>query len=83
MGWFTGLLTLPLAPARGVVWLGERVLDEADRQVNSPQAIYQRLEEIDEARASGELSEQECAGAEAELMARLMRVHGRGGPVER
>ena len=82
MGLFTGLLTLPLAPVRGVIWLGERLLDQAYRELNDPETIYQRLEEIQEARASGELSAQDSADAEAELVARLMRAYGRGGPAE-
>jgi hypothetical protein len=79
---FTGLLTLPFAPVRGVVWLGEQLLDQAYRELNDPETIYQRLEEIEEARASGQLSAQDSADAEAELVARLMRAHGRGGPTD-
>jgi hypothetical protein len=79
---FTGLLTLPFAPVRGVVWLGEQLLDQAYREFNDPETIYQRLEEIEEARASGQLSAQDSADAEAELVARLMRAHGRGGPTD-
>ena len=33
MGLFTGLLTLPLAPVRGTVWIAEQVAAEAERQV--------------------------------------------------
>jgi hypothetical protein len=76
----TGLFMLPLAPVRGVIWVGERVLDQAESELNSPETIYRRLEEIDEARASGELSASESDEAETELVARLMRVYGRGGP---
>jgi hypothetical protein len=79
---FTGLLTLPFAPVRGVVWLGAQLLDQAYRELNDPETIYQRLEEIEEARASGQLSAQDSADAEAELVARLMRAHGRGGPTD-
>lgn len=82
MGLFTGLLTLPFAPVRGVIWLGERLLDQAYRELNDPETIYQQLAEIEEARASGELSAQDSADAEAELVARLMRAYGRGGPAE-
>jgi hypothetical protein len=78
VGLFTGLLTLPFAPVRGVIWIGERLLDQAYRELDDPETIYQRLEEIDRARASGELSARDSADAEAELMARLMRAHGRG-----
>jgi hypothetical protein len=76
----TGLFMLPLAPVRGVIWVGERVLDQAESELNSPETIYRRLEEIDEARASGELSASESDEAETELVAQLTRVYGRGGP---
>ena len=33
MGLFTGLLTLPLAPIRGTIWVAEQVAAEADRQL--------------------------------------------------
>ncbi len=82
MGLFTGLLTLPLAPVRGVIWLGERLLEQAYSELNNPETIYRRLEEIEEARASGELSAQESAAAEAALMAQLMRAYGRRGSAE-
>jgi hypothetical protein len=67
---------------RGVIWIAERVLEQANSELNSPAAIYRQLEEVEEARASGQLSEQESAAAEAELVARLMRVNPRGGPAE-
>jgi Gas vesicle protein G len=82
VGLFTGLFTLPFAPVRGVIWLGERLLDQAYSELNDPQAIYRQLEEIEESRASGELSAQDSADAEAELVARLMRAYGRGGPAQ-
>jgi len=78
VGLLSGLLTLPVAPVRGVVWVAERMLDEATTELSDPATIYQRLDEIDEARASGALSAQECAEAEAQLMAQLMRAYGRG-----
>jgi len=33
MGLFTGLLTLPLAPIRGTMWVAEQVAAEAERQL--------------------------------------------------
>ena len=33
MGLFTGLLTLPLAPVRGTVWIAEQLAAEAERQL--------------------------------------------------
>lgn len=35
MGLFTGLLTLPLAPLRGTIWVAEQVAAEAERQLHS------------------------------------------------
>lgn len=57
MGLFTALLTLPVSPVRGVVWLSERVLDQAKAEYYRPAEIYERLAEIDAARAAGEISE--------------------------
>ena len=76
MGLLTGLLLLPLAPVRGVAWLGEQVLDMATQEEYNPAETYERLAELDEARESGEMSAEECAAAEEALVARLMRARG-------
>lgn len=72
MGLLTGLLGLPLAPVRGVVWLAEQIRQQAEDQYYDPARIRAQLERIDEARRSGELSEDECAELEDELLQRLM-----------
>jgi len=72
MGLLTGLLGLPLAPVRGVVWLAEQIRQQAEDQYYDPARIRAQLERIDEARRAGELSEQECAELENELLQRLM-----------
>jgi hypothetical protein len=46
MGLFTGLLTLPLAPVRSVVWVAERILEQAEQQMYDPVAIRRQLSEI-------------------------------------
>jgi gas vesicle protein GvpG len=79
MGLLTGLLTLPLAPVRGTIWVAERVLEEAERQLNDPQAIEQQLIEAEAAYDRGELSEQEFEQIEDELLARLLSQGGRNG----
>jgi chorismate mutase len=73
MGLLTGLLTLPLAPLRGTVWVAERVAEEADRQLHDPARIRRRLEEVAAAREAGELDEAEAAAIERELVGRLLR----------
>lgn len=76
MGLFTGLLTLPLAPVRGTVWIAERLLEEAERQMNDPAAIEQRLMEAEAAHERGELSDEELTDIEDELLRRLTGQQG-------
>ena len=79
MGLLTGLLGLPLAPVRGVVWLAEQIRDQAEEQYYDPVRIRAQLDRVDEARRNGELSEQECAELENELLQRLMAGRRTGG----
>jgi hypothetical protein len=72
VGLVTGLLGLPLAPIRGVLWLAGQIQEQAEEQYRDPARIRAELELLDEARRSGALSEQECAAREDELLARLM-----------
>ena len=87
MGLIVGLLTLPLAPVRGTVWLAERIQEQAERELYDESAIRTGLLEIEHARATGELDERELDEAEDVLIARLMEIrrlageerHGRVG----
>ena len=72
MGLLTGLLGLPLAPVRGVVWLAEQIRDHAEEKFYDPVRIRAQLERVDEARRAGDISEEEAADLENELLQRLM-----------
>ena len=61
---------------RGVVWLAEQILEQAEDQFYNPARIRAQLDQVDEARRSGELSEEECAEIENELLQRLMHRRG-------
>ena len=74
MGLLTGVLTLPLAPIRGVAWLGEQVLDLAAQEEYDPAETYERLAELDDALEAGEISPEECAAAEEAVVAQVMRA---------
>ena len=76
MGLLTGLILLPLAPVRGIAWIGEQVLDLAAQDEYNPEETYQRLAELDAAREAGEISAEECGAAEDALVAGLMRARG-------
>jgi hypothetical protein len=76
MGLITGLLTLPVAPFRGVLWLAEQIRDHAEEQYYDPARIRAELDRVDEARRSGALSDDEAAELENELLQRLMYRRG-------
>lgn len=76
MGLFTGLLLLPLAPLRGTIWLAERLLDEAERELADPARIEEWLVDAEEAHERGEISDEELDAIEVELLSRLT---GQGG----
>jgi hypothetical protein len=79
MGLITGLLTLPLAPIRGTVWLAERIQEQAEEELYDESAIRAGLLELEEARQAGTLDEQELAAAEDALIERLMAIRGLAG----
>ncbi len=80
MGFLTGLLTLPMAPVRGTIWVAEQVRQEAERQYYDPGAIRRELEQIEELRTSGALSEEEAEQLEDQLVARLLESRRRPAP---
>jgi hypothetical protein len=72
----TVLLTLLLAPVRGVVRLAELLQDEAERQLHDPALIRRRLAEVDAAWQAGEITAGQRDAWQDELVARLVA----GGP---
>ena len=76
MGLITGLLTLPLAPVRGTVWLAERIQEQAEREMNDETSIRTGLLELEQMRESGGYEAAELDAAEDELLERLMAIRG-------
>ena len=77
MGLLTGLLTLPLAPVRGTIWVAEQVLEEAENQYYDPGVIRRQLEDVEELRASGQVTDEEAEQMEDALVERLMETRRR------
>jgi len=71
MGLFTGLLTLPLAPLRGTVWIAEQIAEEAARQMDEGRTIRRQLAEVELRYERGELTIEELEEIEDELLERL------------
>jgi len=71
MGLIGGLLTLPLAPAKGLGWVFEQVMAEAEAQYTDPRRIRAELARAEDALEAGEIDEQTYTAIENELLARL------------
>lgn len=81
MGLITGLLTLPLAPVRGVGWVAEMLAEEAQRQLDALESPERALAELEAARAAGEVSDEEFDSRQAELIDRLIASRAGEGVV--
>jgi len=71
MGLFTAIATLPLAPVRGVVWLADRLADEAERQLTDDSWVREQLAELAAAYDRGEVSGEDYDAIEDGLLRQL------------
>jgi Gas vesicle protein G len=68
MGLITGLLTLPLAPLRGTVWIAEQLAAEAERELREAQSPRRRLIEAERRLDLGLLTVEEYEVIEEEAL---------------
>jgi hypothetical protein len=66
-----GLLTLPLAPVRGVVWVAEQILEEAEREYYDEGNLRRQLAELELDFEEGRIDDRQRDERERELLARL------------
>ena len=71
MGLFVGLLTLPLAPVRGVVWVAEQVMEEMERELHDEESIRRELVQLELDFEDGLIDEEERQVREDALLERL------------
>jgi Gas vesicle protein G len=71
VGLITGLLTLPLAPVRGVAWVTEKVAEQAELELYDESRIMQELTELEAAHARGETSDERFDADVDQLLERL------------
>jgi hypothetical protein len=79
MGIVSGLLLLPIAPVRGVGWIANVLAEEAERELESRESPERALADLEAKRANGEISEEDAAALEAELIERMLARHGLEG----
>ncbi|MFG2825405.1 gas vesicle protein GvpG [Kitasatospora sp. NPDC048365] len=75
MGLITGLLTLPLAPVRGVAWVARQVADAAERQYYDPAPVEDALKSLEQELIAGRISQEEFDRREDDLLDELDEIH--------
>jgi Gas vesicle protein G len=73
MGLITGLLTLPLAPVRGVGWVAEKVAEQAQLELYDENRIMRELAELEAAHDQGQLSEEQF-DADVDLLLQRLQI---------
>jgi hypothetical protein len=73
MGLITGLLTLPLAPVRGVAWVAEKVAEQAELELYDENRIMRELAELEAAHDQGQLSD-ERFDADVDLVLQRLQI---------
>ena len=72
MGFLINLLTFPvLGPIKGVMWIAEKVVEQADKEVYDEDKLRGLLMELELRFELGEMAEQEYLSAEELLLERL------------
>jgi len=71
MGLISGVLTLPLAPVRGLAWVAEQLQEEAESQLYDEERIRAELLQLELDSEEGRVDEAERAAREDELFERL------------
>jgi hypothetical protein len=79
MGVFSGLLLLPIAPVRGVLWIADVLAGEAERELADRESPQRQLADLQAALANGEISPEVAEAREAELLEQILAGHGLAG----
>ena len=83
MGLITGLLTLPIAPVRGVVWVAEKLQDAAERELHDPGVLRAQLALLNQELEAGDITIEEFEREEERLLDRLHAVRTGRTPSDR
>jgi hypothetical protein len=74
VGFLTGLLTLPLAPVRGTVWIAEQLVVQAERELGDETTIRRQLIEVERQFDLGLLTVEEYEAVEDQLLERMEQL---------
>lgn len=65
---------LPFLPLRQVIWVAERIGEQAERELRDPARVRRELEEAQRSRAAGEISDEELSEIEEAATSSLVRA---------
>ena len=78
MGFLIDLLTFPvLGPIKGVIWIAEKVAEQAEKELYDEDKVRGQLMELEVRYDLGEISEEEYMAAEEALLERLRVIRER------
>ncbi|MEU1534142.1 gas vesicle protein GvpG [Streptomyces fagopyri] len=82
MGLLTQLLSLPLAPVRGVGWVVDRVVEAAEQEYYDPEPVERELAALERALLEGHIDQAAFDEREDQLLDRLDEIaaYRRGDP---
>ncbi|MEU2393496.1 gas vesicle protein GvpG [Streptomyces sp. NPDC007369] len=74
MGLLDKLITAPLLPVRTVVWVAQRVADQAEAEYYDPAPVWAQLAELGRRLDDGEIDEETFEREEDLLVERLAEI---------
>ncbi|WP_367322941.1 gas vesicle protein GvpG [Streptomyces sp. HUAS ZL42] len=74
MGLITGILTLPIAPVRGIGWVVDKLVMAAEDEAYDPTPVQEALANLERERTEGRIDEEEFEEREEELLHRLEEI---------
>jgi Gas vesicle protein G len=70
---------LPLMPLRGLIRLAELIQEQVELETRSPAAVRRHLDEVEEARASGQISDEEAEQQVEQILGQMIDQPGPPG----
>ena len=74
MGLITGILTLPLAPVRGIGWVVDKLVAAAEQEAYDPAPVQEALANLERDRTEGRIDEEDFERREEALLHRLEEI---------
>ncbi|SNT03231.1 Gas vesicle protein G [Streptosporangium subroseum] len=70
---------LPLMPLRGLIRLAELIQEQVELETRSPAAVRRHLDEVEEARASGQITDEEADQRVEQILGQMIDQPGPPG----